>query len=255
MTRQILATGNDCFISPIPFCHGCWPCVCTLWSMCVCVCSQLCWHFLKRGWHFRGFEDLIPSVFEELWAALLTALREMLKWSRQCASCLQAFGLLHLERPILVHPKYDQEKTCTMHGMPFRDDRFTAWSLSSSCFPLSCGVFLLFSTEAEKLSLKEMREESREWCGRENIENVWEGEGEICFSCYRLVSGANWHRLTSFFYEDQLKRALLLCPFLSPTFPFFTLSAVHLPPLLLLSTRRLPCLAFSAWMNCAVVLS
>ena len=47
----------------------------------------------------RGFEDLIPSVFEEFCAALLTALREMLRQSRQHAlpSGLYstAFGAVH----------------------------------------------------------------------------------------------------------------------------------------------------------------
>jgi len=33
----------------------------------------------------RGFEDLIPSVFEELCAALPTTLREIMQRSRQCA--------------------------------------------------------------------------------------------------------------------------------------------------------------------------
>lgn len=33
----------------------------------------------------RGFGDLIPSVFEELCAALLKALRKTLQQSRQCA--------------------------------------------------------------------------------------------------------------------------------------------------------------------------
>lgn len=59
-------------------------------------------------------------------------------------------------------------------------------------------MFLFLSTEAEKLSPKDMREENtvdgngvggREREGKE--ESVREREREICFSCYRLVSGAN----------------------------------------------------------------
>lgn len=34
--------------------------VCARRSMCVCVCSQLYWHFLKRGWHFQGIWRLDP---------------------------------------------------------------------------------------------------------------------------------------------------------------------------------------------------
>lgn len=153
------------FLSFMVVGHGCL-CACTLWSMCVCVCSQLCWHFLKRGWHFQGIWRFDPVC---VWRAVSCPPHNTEGNAAVVCPCLQAFGLQHLERPILIHPKYDQEKTCTTYRLTFRDDGFTAWSLTlSCCFPLSWGVFWLFSTEAEKLSLKETREESRErWCGRE----------------------------------------------------------------------------------------
>lgn len=59
----ISPTGHDCFISHCLSCRGFWrEClrVCARRSMCVCVCSQLYWHFLKRGWHFQGIWRLDP---------------------------------------------------------------------------------------------------------------------------------------------------------------------------------------------------
>lgn len=73
-------------------------------------------------------------------------------------------------------------------------------------------------------------------------ESVREREGEICFSCYRLVSGANWHRLTSLFHGDRVKKSLAtLCPLLSLSVQpcLFLLFQLSCPPSLSLS----PCLS------------
>lgn len=74
-----------------------------------------------------GFEDLIPSVFEELLAALLAAQRRMLEQNWQQGPAFRAlvsaaFGAARPHSPI--------KKTCIAHCMPFRDDGFTVWSLA-----------------------------------------------------------------------------------------------------------------------------
>lgn len=45
----------------------------------------------------RGFEDLIPSVFEEFCAAPLTTRWEMLQQSQQCALPSGPYSIEHLE--------------------------------------------------------------------------------------------------------------------------------------------------------------
>lgn len=144
----------------------------------------------------KGFEDLIPSVFEELCAALLKTPRKTLQQSQQRALPLGA--LLHSiwSSPFSLTRSVIKRRPALYIACLFRADWFTAWSFTwSCCFPLSCGVFLLLSTEAEKISPKDMREVDSNGVGgseRERMqESVREREGEICFSCYRLVSGAN----------------------------------------------------------------
>lgn len=56
-------------------------------------------------------------------------------WGKCCSRagsvpCLQGLTLQHLEQPVLTHPECDQEKTRTIHCLPFRDDWFTAWSFT-----------------------------------------------------------------------------------------------------------------------------
>lgn len=166
----------------------------------------------------RGFEGLIPSVFEELCAALHTTLRKALHQSQQHALPSGPYFWAACSHSPIVWSGEDLH-----HTLP----AFSKWLVHCLVFYL----VLLFSPERWSVSA------SLKWCrkaitkrygrrkpiemawegvrGRER-KKVWEREWEICFSWYRLVSGAKWHRLTSLFHRDQVKKSLAsLCPLLS----------------------------------------
>lgn len=155
----------------------------------------------------RGFEDLIPSVFEELCAALLTTLRKALQQSQQRAlpsgPYSTAFWAARSHSPVVWSGE----------DLHYTLPAFSKWLVHCLVFYL----VLLFSPElwSVSASLKWGRKAiTKRYERRKQIEMVWEGvkgrisekvwdrEGEIRFSCYRLVSGAKWHRLTSLFHGD-----------------------------------------------------
>lgn len=85
--KLISPTGHDCLISRcllLPGCLGMSACVCVqaLVGVCVLSSTDISSNVVDIS---RGFEDLIPSVFEELCAALLITLRETLQQSPQRA--------------------------------------------------------------------------------------------------------------------------------------------------------------------------
>lgn len=67
----------------------------------------------------RGFEDLIPSVFEELFAGLLKTLGGKCGSRAGSVPCLEGLTLQHLEQPVVTLPKCDQEIAYTVHCLPF----------------------------------------------------------------------------------------------------------------------------------------
>lgn len=121
----------------------------------------------------RGFEDLIPSVFEELCAALLgnTERKPPPQQShRRALPFATPRSTAFVGRPVLVRPKCDrwQGPRYTLSAFLEMTGSLLGLLLSLAVFPLSCGVFLLLSTEAEKAITK--RYERRKY-----IEMVWEG--------------------------------------------------------------------------------
>lgn len=243
---------------------------CALRSMCVCVCSQLYWHFLKRGWHFQGIWRLDPFC---VWRAVCCPPRSTEGNAAAEPAACPAFGAL-------VYSIWSSPSSSTRSVIRKRPALYIACLLEMTGSLL--GLFLslaVFPWGLECFCFSQLRQKSynqKIWekkveivwegvRGREN-KNVWWREGEIRFSCYRLVSGANWHRLTSLFHGDWVKKSLAtLCPLFSLTRTLSPSSASllltlwaaqpSLSPLLSLTTLRLPCLAFSAWMDCAAVLS
>ncbi len=87
--KLISPTGCDCPISRRLSCHGVESeglCVCARLGRCVFACVLSSTDIFSNVVDIsRGFEDLIPSVFEELCAALLKTLRKTLQQSRQRA--------------------------------------------------------------------------------------------------------------------------------------------------------------------------
>lgn len=78
----------------------------------------------------RGFEDLIPSVFEELCAALLKAHRERLQQSPQRGLPSGSYSAALRAAPVSLTRSVIRRRLALYIACLFRDDWFTAWSFT-----------------------------------------------------------------------------------------------------------------------------
>lgn len=162
-------------------------CVRTLGPMCVSVCSQLCWHFLKRGWHFQGIWRFDPFC---VWRVVCCAPQNTEENAAAEPAACPAFRAL-------LYSIWSSPVSLTRSVIRRRPALYIVCLLemtgsllgllpSLAVFPwaVECFCFSQLRQKSYHQKIWEKKVDRNGVGGRERKqESVREREGEICFSC------------------------------------------------------------------------